>query len=162
MSALTPREKPILLLGLGNPLQADDGVGCRTAQVLEKESLPDSVQVLDGGTPGIGLLSLIEGRERVIVIDAAEMGRAAGAVVRLAPDDIAPSGAPVTLSLHTAGFADALALAQALKMPLPEMVVFGVQPARVEWSEELSPAVQAAVGPLVKAVLREIGASHGE
>lgn len=162
MGGSTRVEKPILLLGLGNPLQADDGVGCRTVQELEKRALPDGVELLDGGTPGIGLLSLIEGRRRVIVVDAAEMGRAPGQVVRLTPADILPAGSPVNLSLHTAGFADALALGQALNMTLPEIVVFGVQPARVEWSEELSPAVEAAVMPLVEAVLREIGASHGE
>jgi len=154
--------KPVLILGLGNPLQADDGIGCCAAEALEKLALPDNVQVLDGGTPGVGLINLFEGRERVILIDAAEMGRDPGTVVRFRPEDVALTGSVDRFSLHRSGVTDSLSLAWRLGIPLPEIVVFGVQPARVGWSAALSPAGQAAIPRVVDAVLTEIGVHHGK
>ena len=148
--------KPILILGLGNPLQGDDGIGCRVAQELEQRVLPDDVQVMDGGKPGIGLLNLFEGRKRVIIVDAAEMGREPGEVVRFRPEDVTLTGSAQRFSLHRSGVADALALARELKLTLPEIVVFGVQPKRVDWNDGLSPEVQAAMPQVIDAVLKQI------
>jgi hydrogenase maturation protease len=147
--------KPILILGLGNPLQGDDGVGCYVVQKLEQRTLPDDVEVMDGGTPGIGLLNLFEGRQRVIIIDAAEMGQAPGEVVRFQPAEVTLTGPTQRFSLHRSGVADALALARALNLVLPDIVVLGVQPAHVGWGESLSPQVQAAADRVIGAVLRE-------
>ncbi len=144
--------KPILILGLGNPLQGDDGIGCRVIQELEQRTLPDQVEVMDGGTPGIGLLNLFEGRRRVIIIDAAEMGRAPGEVVRFRPEDVVLTGSAERFSLHRSGVANALALANELHLALPEIIVFGVQPAQAGWSDQLSPAVQAAVEHVIEAI----------
>lgn len=158
--------KPILILGLGNPLQGDDGIGCRVAQELAGASvsahLPDDVEVMDGGTPGIGLVNLLEGRVRVILVDAAEMGRAPGEVVRFSLRDAALNVTAEQFSLHAAGIADALALGRALNLTLPEIVVYGVQPARVGWGTCLSPPVAAAVPQVVAAVLREARVYNGE
>ncbi len=145
--------KPILILGLGNPLQGDDGVGCRVAQELEGRTLPDEVEVMDGGTPGVGLLNLFEGRQRVIIVDAAEMGQAAGSVARFRPEDVTLTGSAERFSLHRSGVADALALARELKLALPDIVVFGIQPAQVGWNDQLSPHVQAAVEKVIDAIV---------
>jgi hydrogenase maturation protease len=149
--------KPILILGLGNPLQGDDGVGCRVIQELEGRTLPDNVEVMDGGTPGVGLVNLLQGRQRVIIVDAAEMGQAPGHVVSFRPQDVKLTGSAQRFSLHRSGVADALALAHELNLTLPEIVVFGVQPAQVDWSQSLSPQVQAAVPRVIEAILREAG-----
>ena len=151
--------KPVLILGLGNPLQGDDGVGCRVAQELEGRRLPEDVEVMDGGTPGVGLLNLFEGRQRVIIVDAAEMGKAPGEVVRFRPEDVTLTGSAQRFSLHRSGVADALALAGQLKLALPEIIVFGVQPKRVDWHDGLSPEVQAAVPEVINAVLNEAKAT---
>lgn len=148
--------RPILILGLGNLLQGDDGIGCRVAQELERRTLPDGVEVIDGGTPGVGLLNLFEGRERVIIIDAAEMGLEPGAFKRFEPQDVILTGSAQRFSLHRSGVADALALARELKLTLPEIVVFGVQPAFVDWSDASSPPVQAAVPGIIDAVMKEV------
>ncbi|MCX7838718.1 MAG: hydrogenase maturation protease [Anaerolineae bacterium] len=151
--------KPILILGLGNPLQGDDGVGCRVVQALQARPLPNNVEVLDGGTPGIGLLNLIEGRARVIIVDAAEMGLAPGEFRRFTANQVTLTGAAQRLSLHRSGVADALALAQALNLQLPEIVFFGVQPASVEWRASLSPTVHDAVPRVIDAILDELSQS---
>lgn len=148
--------KPILILGLGNPLQGDDGVGCRVAQELEKRELPNDVEVMDGGTPGVGLLNFLAGRKWVIIVDAAEMGIAVGEFRRFTPEQVVLTGSAQRFSLHRSGVADALALADELKIKLPEIIFFGVQPARVEWRDALSPPVQAAVPRVIDAILNEL------
>lgn len=149
--------KPILILGLGNLLQGDDGVGCRVAQELEKRALSDTIQVIDGGTPGIGLLNLLEGHQRAMIIDAAEMGIIPGEFKRLRAEDVLRAGAAQRISLHHTGITDTLALARELRIPLPEIVFFGVQPALIDWADGLSPQVQAAVPHVIDAILSEIG-----
>jgi hydrogenase maturation protease len=144
-----------LILGLGNPLQADDGVGCRVIEALEKRVLPDGVEVMDGGTPGLGLIHLLEGRQRVVIVDAAEMELQPGEIVRFRPQDVTLTGSTERFSLHRTAVADALALARELSLPLPEIVFYGVQPGRVGWGEELSPQVQAALPALVECILEE-------
>nr|HID13996.1 hydrogenase maturation protease [Anaerolineae bacterium] len=143
----------VLVLGLGNPLRGDDGVGCRLAEELARRELPPGVQVLDGGAVGLGLLDLMEGWERVIIVDAAEMGRRPGGFVRFTPSDVRLASVSDRFSLHHAGLSEVLVLADALGRALPEMVIFGVQPAEVGWGEGLSPAVEAALPALADAVL---------
>lgn len=147
---------PILILGLGNPLQGDDGVGCRVVEALQAYQLPEGVEVLDGGTPGIGLLHLLEGRERVILVDAAEMGQPPGTMARFRPAEVVLTGSAERFSLHRSAVSDALALAEALGLSLPEIVFFGVQPGRVGWGEGLSPEVTAALPRVVQAILHEV------
>ncbi len=160
--------KPILVLGLGNPLQSDDGVGSVVVEELERVGghgpapLPQDVEVLDGGTPGIGLLNLIQGRRRVVIVDAAAIGQPPGTVVRFTPDQVDLGETRRLFSLHASGIADSLALARALNLALPPLVVFGIQAGRVEWGQGLSEPVQAAVPRVIEMVLREIGVDHGE
>ncbi len=144
-----------LILGMGNPLRGDDGVGCCMVEELMHLELPHGVHVLDGGAGGLGLLNLMEGWKRVVIVDAAEMGREPGEFVRFTPADVRLASAPDRFSLHHAGLSEVLALANALDRTLPEMVIFGVQPASVGWGEGLSPAVEAALPALIAAVLKE-------
>ncbi len=145
-----------LVLGLGNPLRGDDGIGPRVIESLHRRGLPAGVAALDAGAAGLDLLNLLDGPQRVIIVDAAEMGRAAGAVVRFRPEDVTLTGSAERFSLHRTAAADALALADALGIPLPEIVVYGVQPTRVGWGEGLSDEVAAAIPGLVQTILREI------
>ncbi len=153
-----PKIKSILVLGLGNPLQGDDGIGGAVVAELERRPLPGDVEVLDSGTPGIGLVNLLDGRTRVIIVDAADMGRAPGEVVRLTPDQVRPDPSMRSFSLHAAGLADALMLAQTLGLRLPEITIYGVQPAFIGWRQGLSPEVEAAVPRVVEAVWNQVGA----
>jgi hydrogenase maturation protease len=145
-----------LVLGLGNPLRGDDGVGPFVVKALEERHLPQGVEALDGGSGGLALLQIIEGRDRVIVIDAAEMGRQPGEFVRFQPEEARFAQRSEEFSFHETGLGEALALAKALDQPLPEMVIFGVQPAQMDWGESLSPAVRVAVPDLVEAILAEL------
>ncbi len=160
-----------LVLGLGNPLRRDDGVGPRLVAELASRGLPEGVSALDGGTAGLGLLSMIEGWRRVVVIDAADVSREPGEFVRFRPEEVHLAGAAAgsragsrrPVSLHNLGLAELLALSRRLGRTVPEIVVYGVQPADVGWGEGLSQVVEAAVPRLADAVLREtIGECHAE
>jgi hydrogenase maturation protease len=145
-----------LVIGLGNPLRGDDGVGVRVAQILAEQALSPGVEVMDGGTQGLGIVNLMEGRQRVIVVDAADVGRSPGQFVRFTLDEARLLGDDQHLSVHAAGLRDALLLAQALKMLPDQVIIFGVQPASLEWESTLSPQVEATLPDLIEAVLAEL------
>ena len=149
-------QRSVLVLGLGNPLRGDDGMGSRVVEELIRRELPEGVTALDGGTGGLDLLQVLEGWERVVVVDAADVGREPGQFVRFTPDQARLAEAADRFSLHHAGLSEVLALANALGRTLPEMVVFGVQPAEVDWREGLSLAVENALPALVDAVLKDV------
>jgi hydrogenase maturation protease len=145
-----------LVIGLGNPLRGDDGVGVRVAQMLAEQALPPGVEVIDGGTQGLGIVNLMEGWQRVIVVDAADVGRSPGQFVRFTLDEARLLGDDQHLSIHVAGLRGALLLAQALKMLPDEVIIFGVQPANLEWESTLSPQIEATLPDLIEAVLVEL------
>lgn len=149
-----------LIIGLGNPLRGDDGVGVRAAQALAVRALPDDVEVIDGGTQGLGIVNLMEGRQRLILVDATDVGQVPGQFARFTLDEARLLGDDQHLSVHAAGLRDALLLARALKMLPQEVVIFGVQPATVEWGSALSPQVEAALPDLIAAVLAEVAVSR--
>jgi len=149
-----------LVLGLGNPLRGDDGVGPAVIEWLRQRGLPPGVVAVDGGTPGLDLVLMLEGRRRAIIVDTAAMGRVAGEWARFALDAAQLRRNRSVLSLHGAGVADALELSAALGQLPEEVVVFGVQPAHLDWSPGLSVAAQAAVPEVGRAVLREIANDH--
>lgn len=156
----------VLVLGLGNPLRGDDGVGPRVVAELERRELPEGVEVLDGGTGGLDLLQIIEGREQVVIVDAAEVDAqgkvlAPGQFVRFTPEEARLTGlpgdpSPRCFSFHHAGVAEVLELARALGRPLPRIVIFGVQPKQLGWGEGLSADMERELPALVGAVLEEV------
>jgi hydrogenase maturation protease len=110
----------------------------------------------------LDLLPVLEGWQRVVVVDAADVGRECGReilpgqFVRFTPEQARLAQAADRFSLHNAGLGEILALANALGRPLPHIVIFGVQLAEVGWREGLSPAVEAALPALADAVLEEL------
>ena len=151
-----------LILGLGNPLRGDDGIGPRVIEEVTRRGLPEGVSSLDGGTAGLDLLNVLEGWKRVVVVDAADVGREPGQFVRFTPDQARFVEVEDSFSLHHAGLGAVLALAEVLGKTLPELTIFGVQPARVGWGQGLSPVVEAALPALTDAVLEESTGSSPE
>jgi len=145
------------VLGLGNLVHSDDGAGIHAVQRLQTDPrVPPDVVVMDGGTLGLGLLPHISGFERLLVIDAIDAGDAPGTLIRL--EGRALADMPGRASVHQLGFSD-LMVAMKLLGDLPgEVVVFGVQPMSTEWSAELTPAVEKAIGPLLDSVIEQLEA----
>lgn len=147
-----------LILGLGNPFRGDDGVGTAVVAVLMNKDQPPNVVVLDGGTPGLETVLIWQGYQRVIIVDAADMGMQPGSWRRfLAEEAVLPLGnGAMQGTLHAAGLAEALALAEALDILPPELVFYGVQPEYTGWSTGLSAPVETAVPSLSAAISAEI------
>lgn len=146
----------VLVVGLGNPLRGDDGVGPRVVAELKRRSLPKGVEVLDAGAAGLDLLQLTEGWDRVVVVDAADVGKEPGQFVRFTHNQARLVEADEPFSFHHAGLAEVLALARALDRHLPPIVIFGVQPRKVGWGEGLSTDLESGLPILVDAVLEEV------
>jgi hydrogenase maturation protease len=146
----------ILIVGLGNVLLEDDGLGVRAVEALERDfAAPPGVRVLDGGTLGLALLGEAAAARRLILVDAVASDDPPGTLVRLAGDDVEPA-VRGRLSPHQIGVADLL---DALRLigRLPESVsLFGLTPATIELGTELSPAVDDALPALVAAIASEL------
>ena len=146
-----------LVLGLGNLVHADDGVGVHAIErLLQNPGVPPDVDLLDGGTQGLNLLSRISGVQRILVIDAVDAGQPPGTIMRF--DGSSLAGMPGKPSVHQLGFTDLMVALQLIGGAPEEMVVLGVQPLSTEWSAELTPPVQAALEPLTTAVIQQLEA----
>ena len=154
-SALSTQHSTIVL-GLGNSLRGDDGVGPAVIEWLDRQALPPGVEAIDGGTSGLDIVSILMGRERAIIVDAANVGRVPGQWARFTPDVAQLKESDTTLSLHSAGLAEALALGAALNVLPPTIIIYGVQPQSLDWSAQLSAEVQVAMIEVGQAVLREL------
>ncbi len=141
-----------LVVGIGNALLRDEGVGCHVVHALEKASIPDT-EVIDGGTSmDIPLLSL--GADKVIIVDAVKGGGRPGEIYRFDIEDVALENRPF-LSLHDMGLVDSLRLVKMLH-PVSEVVVVGVEPKEIDWGLELSAELQEKMPQIVDAVLEEL------
>ncbi len=147
----------VLVLGIGNILLGDEGIGVRAVEALvERYRLPDEVEVIDGGTTGMGLLDLMAGRERVIIVDAVKTGATPGTIVRLDGDAI-PPGLRERISPHQQGIGDVLAVLTLMGEAPKELVVIGIEPADLDFGVGLSPLIEAKLDALVEAILAELG-----
>ncbi|MEW6232828.1 MAG: HyaD/HybD family hydrogenase maturation endopeptidase [Chloroflexota bacterium] len=147
--------KKTLILGLGNILLQDEGVGVRVVEAMRDVPTPPGVDLLDGGTAGLSLLELMEGYDRVIVVDAVEAGAEPGAIFKFRPEDLAAMPNVQLTSFHQVGLMDVLQLAESVGQR-PEVVIIGVQPASLNWGTDLTPQLKDTVPRVIGFVLREI------
>ncbi len=149
-------KKPILVLGVGNLVLKDEGVGVHVAQRMQEMDLPSHVEVLDGGTMGFDLLDDIEGRKKVVIVDTVKGGQPPGTVYRMTINDI-DEMPKSRVSLHDIDMTDVFKLADLFEIEKPEIVIIGVEPKDMEsTSMELSPEVEAQIPKVIEVVMREI------
>jgi hydrogenase maturation protease len=147
-----------VILGVGNLLLTDDGVGIHAIQKLQVDySLPAGVQVVDGGTCGLDLLQFLEGVDHLIIIDAARLGKTPGSIVRLEGDQV-PAYLALKTSPHEIGLPELLFTARLTDIYPEKVVVFGVQPESIETHLGLTPAVAERLDELVEMAAQEAGA----
>ena len=146
----------ILILGVGNLLLGDEGVGIHALRALARRELPPHVDLLDGGTPGFDLLHLIQGYEKVLIVDAVDAGQEPGAVLRFALEDVSSASAGLALSLHQTEVLEVLQLGRYLGRALPPIVLYGIQPQTMNWGTELSDTVLDSLDALLEAIQKEV------
>jgi hydrogenase maturation protease len=134
----------------------DEGVGIHAVQELVRHPLPTNVDVVDAGTPGVDLLSLLEGYDRITIIDAVDAGEEPGAVLRFAAEEVASAPGGFPLSLHEADVLEVIRLADFVGRPLPPIVIYGIQPDDLGWGTELSAPVRNGLAQLLEAIEREL------
>jgi hydrogenase maturation protease len=145
-----------LVLGLGNTIMSDDGIGPKIIEQLQCQEFSDDVQLLDGGTLGLDLLPYLEGVSRLIVVDAVETGNVPGTLVRFSGEEV-PLALETKISPHQMGMKDLLAVARLMGCLPDEVVLLGMQPHLLDMGTELSQAVADNMTALQKMVLQELG-----
>lgn len=149
-------EKHITVLGVGNILFSDEGLGVRVVEKLVNEyEFPENVSIEDGGVLGLGLLGVMSETDHLIVVDAVRNGAAPGTYFRLEGEQI-PRRILAKNSLHQVDFLEAFTCCNVLDH-VPETVILGVEPQDIETlSIELTPAIQDKVDFLADKVLSEL------
>jgi len=146
-----------LILGLGNSLLCDDGVGIYVAAELKNRVDRPEITVMETGVAGLSLLDLLVGYDRAIIVDAIQtVGGKAGQIYRLEPK--AFDTAIHTASAHGIDFTTALEFGKKLGLPLPQqIIIFAVEVSDIStFSEECTPEVTRAIPTCVEMVLREL------
>lgn len=151
-----PARADDVVVGLGNPLMTDDGIGLAAlARLRDEWEISPVLELVDGGTWGMNLLPVIEGARRLLLIDAIRSGMPPGTEAVLSREEI-PRYLSTKLSPHQIDLREVLAIAE-LRGTLPEQTVaIGLEPARVELGTMLSPPVEAKLDRLVGLVVEQL------
>ena len=144
-----------LILGLGNLVHSDDGVGVHAIHAMQKDPrVPPGAVLLDGGTQGLALLAHASCAERLLVIDAVDVGEPPGTMLRF--EGAALRGLPGRASVHQLGFADMMVALQLLGESPGEVILLGVQPGSTEWGAELTQPVARALPALIDCAIDQL------
>ena len=150
----------VAVLGLGNLMLTDDGVGIHAIRMLSVDSrLPRSVQIIEGGTLGLDLLHSLQGITHLLAVDAVDIGAAPGTLSRFVDAEL--NDLPIAKSVHLLGFSDLLGSLRLLDDAPLEVVLLGTQPESTDWGVTLSPIVDAALPDLVDAALDQLSYWQG-
>jgi hydrogenase maturation protease len=167
------------VVGVGNVLMGDDGIGVQVVWALERQTLPDGIELFDGGTVFQALAGQLTGFHKLIIVDAVHGGDPPGTIYRFTLEEIlgkkrrtqAPPGSLGALSLHDVGVIEALMLERLAESTSPgralslskggsaadlrSTVIIGIEPAKVELSMKLSPTLRQRFPVLVQTILEE-------
>jgi hydrogenase maturation protease len=146
--------KRLLVLGVGNILLMDEGLGVYAVQELAKEQWPDNVEFIDGGTFTQDIFYLFQEYDRLLVLDVVRAGREPGTIYRLTEDDLVKDESQ-SLSLHDIDLLDSLRMAEMLGNR-PRLLVLGIEPKTIDWAMELTEPLKEAFPKYLEIVRREI------
>jgi hydrogenase maturation protease len=145
----------VVVIGVGNLLLKDEGIGIHTIKALQETSLPQDIKIIDGGTAP-DLIAYTQAGDKLIIIDAAKAGGKPGTIYRFQPRDLAPEKKRV-ISAHELGVEQNLRLMALMGNEPSEIVIIGVEPKEIDWGTELSPELQPVIPEIIKVVRKEIG-----
>ncbi len=150
-------KKKIAVLGLGNPLMADEGIGCRIIEnFLTQADRYPHIDFIDAGTGGMTILHLIAGRQKVILIDCAHMGTKPGTIKRFTPDDVQSVKKLAHQSPHEADILKILAMAKQLGQYPDKVIIFGIEPEKIEPKQKLSEPLAKKLDDYIAAISSEL------
>jgi hydrogenase maturation protease len=144
----------VTILGIGNLLLQDDGIGIHLVQRLEKIITPGNITLVDCGTVPDFTPYIEEGQDKLIIVDAAMKGGQPGTIYHLSTGDLA-SISPGRFSSHYPGIASSLEMLRKMGKQPGSIVIFGIEPGITEYGLELSPELETIIPRLSKLVLQE-------
>ena len=148
----------VAVVGVGNELMSDDGVGVHLVRCLRDEGHDERIELIEAGTALVAALDLVPPGCHVLVVDAATGGCEPGSIYRLGLDDV---GSGRGISLHESSLPEAFAVAELGGGAFHRVVILGIEPGRVDVGTELSPAVARKLPALLDAVRQEIATLLG-
>jgi hydrogenase maturation protease len=153
--------KQVVVMGVGNLLRRDEGVGVHAVRALAYGRCAEQAELVDGGTAVFDALSGVQEIQKLVVLDALQGGREPGSIARVSLRDMADRAGPA-LSVHEHGLLDSLAMLQQAGLRVGEIVIYGVEPEDTGWGTELSARVEDCLPRLAAQVERELGLSAAE
>jgi hydrogenase maturation protease len=152
-----PREEPtITIMGLGNILMMDEGVGVHTVNAFqERYTVPDYVEIIDGGAAGLDLLPFIDGRQKLLMIDAVNFDREPG-YIDILENEAIPAKFSTKISLHHLGLLDVLSIVKLSDTMPKDISLIGIQPKNVELGLDMTPEIWDKVNDLVERVVSKL------
>lgn len=147
--------KPIIVLGIGNLLMQDDGVGVHVINYLSEQGVSEGVELVDGGTHSYDLMEYFVADANIIVVDAMHAGGQPGTIYRAPLEDLGLKPQDHMVSLHEVHFIEAVQMARMLGHQ-PEILVYGIEPQVVALSMEMTPDVAAAVPKVAELIQEDI------
>jgi len=145
----------IVILGVGNLLLSDEGVGVHVANALMNMNLPPEVSVVEGGTDGFRLLNVITETDRLIVIDAVKGGAESGSIYRFDIDDVRNCPVGFKTSVHQIGILEVIDLSELIGKR-PHTTIIGIEPKSLEMGMELTPEIKAKIPRVIELIFEEL------
>ena len=143
-----------LVLGLGNTLLKDDGLGVKVIEQLQVKA--HQAEIRNGATLGLSLFEILKGAEKAIVVDAVDMGRTPGTVIRFTAVELLNLKVGQSFSLHEIGLLEVLKIGQSLNEEFNNVIIIGVQPKDLSPGEGLTPEVEGRIPEIVEMIEKEV------
>ena len=151
-----------LVIGIGNILLKDEGVGVRCIEYLRSRGLDNDIKLVDGATLGFDLLEEINGFEKVVIVDAVDMGKEPGHVASFGAEQILSLPLSEKFSLHEIGLIDVIQVGKKIGYDFGNVRIVGIQPKEVSRGDSLSEIIEEKIPVLAERVLKEIDNQVGE
>jgi hydrogenase maturation protease len=146
--------KNTVILGIGNILLKDDGIGVHIVEKLKDENLPSTVELVDGGTSTLDTLSYFLEYEKVIVIDSLKAGYAPGNIYKIKPEDI-KNYKRENLSIHDVQILDVVKLANMYEK-YPDVTIFGIEPEEITFDTEMTDCMKIIIPEVINFIKKEL------
>lgn len=144
----------VAIIGIGNILRKDDGIGVHVINKLEKEGLTSTIQLVDGGTSTLDMLGYFLDYERIIVVDCLKAGYEPGTIYKIKAEDI-KNYKKESLSIHDVQILDVVKMANMMDR-FPSVVIFGIEPKEIEFDLELSDVMKSKIPEVIKLIKKEL------
>jgi len=151
----------ILVLGVGNVLLSDEGVGVHVARKMMEMPFPPEVQIMEGRTDGFALMDVFLEADWVILVDAVRGGGPPGSIYRFELEDCPPFPDTFKTSIHQASILEVINIS-GLIGSTPRVTIIGIEPSRLEMGIELSPEIEDKIQIVINLVLEEVARVHGK